>query len=257
MTGTVVDIFAAQSPAPTRRLALVAEPARSSELTRSVLAACGVVPVLLGASSEEEITARGRRADLVVIDADFGGPRQGLRLLEATRRRTDASIILLGEHIDPASATATADRCQILHRPVHESQFRATVQLALMQRRLRTEGQSHPHERHQKLEQAIRQIGGVLSALAARPVSPTGSGVRLEDLRPRERQIVDMLLIHYRVPAIASTLGISTHTVRNHLKNIYRRLGVHSQQDLLCALTTPGTSGADPLLQDGHRAQNA
>ena len=60
--------------------------------------------------------------------------------------------------------------------------------------------------------------------------------VELGDLRPRERQIIDLLLVHRRVPAIAQALGISAHTVRNHLKNLYRRAGVHSQQELLLAL---------------------
>ena len=35
---------------------------------------------------------------------------------------------------------------------------------------------------------------------------------------------------------IAQALGISAHTVRNHLKNLYRRAGVHSQQELLLAM---------------------
>jgi DNA-binding CsgD family transcriptional regulator len=35
------------------------------------------------------------------------------------------------------------------------------------------------------------------------------------------------------VPGIASTLGISPHTVRNHLKAVFRKLGVHSQEALL------------------------
>jgi DNA-binding CsgD family transcriptional regulator len=70
-------------------------------------------------------------------------------------------------------------------------------------------------EREEKLETVTER---------ARPKLP---------LRPRERQIADLMLDHFRVPAIAAHLGISDHTVRNHLKNMYRRLGVHSQQELL------------------------
>jgi DNA-binding CsgD family transcriptional regulator len=52
-------------------------------------------------------------------------------------------------------------------------------------------------------------------------------------LRPREREIARLLLQHQRVPAIALRLGISPQTVRNHLKNAFRRTGTRSQQELL------------------------
>ena len=74
-----------------------------------------------------------------------------------------------------------------------------------------------------------------------RTAAPARPKLSLVDLRPRERQIAELLLQHHRVPAVASRLGISANTVRNHLKNIFRRLGVHSQQELLDALK--GTQG--------------
>jgi DNA-binding CsgD family transcriptional regulator len=40
------------------------------------------------------------------------------------------------------------------------------------------------------------------------------------------------------VPTVAERLSISQHTVRNHLKNIFRRFGVRSQLELLTALTS-------------------
>ena len=36
-----------------------------------------------------------------------------------------------------------------------------------------------------------------------------------------------------RVPAISKSLHISPHTVRNHLKSIYRQIGVGSQSELI------------------------
>src|SRR5512143_3111588 len=55
----------------------------------------------------------------------------------------------------------------------------------------------------------------------------------LGQLSSRERQIVELLLASRRVPGIAAALGISPHTVRNHLKAVFRKLGVHSQEALL------------------------
>ncbi|MGE0680165.1 MAG: helix-turn-helix transcriptional regulator [Candidatus Binatia bacterium] len=53
------------------------------------------------------------------------------------------------------------------------------------------------------------------------------------NLPPRVSEVVRCLLAGYRVPTIARLLGVSPHTVRNHLKLAFRRLGVRSQQELI------------------------
>lgn len=55
----------------------------------------------------------------------------------------------------------------------------------------------------------------------------------LSDLSPREREVLTQLVSGYRVPSIAERLHISQHTVRNHLKSIYRKAGVQGQADLI------------------------
>jgi PAS domain S-box-containing protein len=55
----------------------------------------------------------------------------------------------------------------------------------------------------------------------------------LEDLSPREGEVLGELMSGYRVPAIAERLHISQHTVRNHLKSIYRKVGVKGQSELV------------------------
>jgi PAS domain S-box-containing protein len=55
----------------------------------------------------------------------------------------------------------------------------------------------------------------------------------LESLSDREREVLAHLVIGERVPAIAEVLHISPHTVRNHLKSVYRQLGVGSQSELI------------------------
>ena len=52
-------------------------------------------------------------------------------------------------------------------------------------------------------------------------------------LSPREREILTKLLAGLRVPAIAEKLFISPHTVRNHLKSMYRKLEVPDQNGLI------------------------
>ena len=55
----------------------------------------------------------------------------------------------------------------------------------------------------------------------------------LARLSPREREIVRMWLSGVAPTEVARSLHISIHTVRNHLRAVYRKLGVHSQLDLL------------------------
>jgi PAS domain S-box-containing protein len=55
----------------------------------------------------------------------------------------------------------------------------------------------------------------------------------LAELSTREKQILSLLMQNLRGPAIAERLYISQSTVRNHLKAIYRKVGVSSQSELI------------------------
>jgi len=73
-------------------------------------------------------------------------------------------------------------------------------------------------------------------------LGPAGFGMAGEDLErdaslsDREEQIARLLAKGHRVSHIADLLGISPHTVRNHFKSVFRKLGVHSQVELLARL---------------------
>lgn len=56
---------------------------------------------------------------------------------------------------------------------------------------------------------------------------------KLAELSKREKEVLDQVLRGLRVNGVAEALNISRHTVRNHLKAIYRKLDVHSQVELL------------------------
>lgn len=53
------------------------------------------------------------------------------------------------------------------------------------------------------------------------------------DLTPREREILALLAKNYRTPYIAEKLVVSQSTVKTHMRNLYAKLGVHSQAELL------------------------
>jgi DNA-binding NarL/FixJ family response regulator len=55
----------------------------------------------------------------------------------------------------------------------------------------------------------------------------------LEKLSPREREILDLLSGGAAYKEIASTLDLSIHTIRMNIRNIYRKLHVHSRGEVV------------------------
>ncbi|TPV93392.1 MAG: response regulator transcription factor [Myxococcales bacterium FL481] len=55
-------------------------------------------------------------------------------------------------------------------------------------------------------------------------------------LSPRENDVLRELLRGSSIAEIGNTLGLSPHTVRNHFRSIYAKLGVNSQTKLLLLL---------------------
>jgi DNA-binding CsgD family transcriptional regulator len=58
----------------------------------------------------------------------------------------------------------------------------------------------------------------------------------LSHLSDRERDVVLAMCRGLRLAEIARVLGISHHTARNHLKRVFKKLGVHSQVEMLSVL---------------------
>lgn len=76
------------------------------------------------------------------------------------------------------------------------------------------------------------QTIGLTTEMAALPISSIDHP-DLASLTDREREVLIHLVAGQRVPAIAAELHISQHTVRNHLKSIYRQLEVGNQSELI------------------------
>jgi PAS domain S-box-containing protein len=93
-------------------------------------------------------------------------------------------------------------------------------------------------ERVRKLERAVQKVAlvleeaGVAASIGERPL-PADVLPALRTLSEREWEVLRRLLANRRVPVIARELCISPHTVRNHLKAIFRKLNVGSQSELI------------------------
>jgi DNA-binding CsgD family transcriptional regulator len=66
-------------------------------------------------------------------------------------------------------------------------------------------------------------------------------------LTPRQRQLADLLASGRTNRQIARDLGLSEGTVRTHLENIYRRLGVQSRTQAVIVITDPSAPSISPL----------
>ena len=77
---------------------------------------------------------------------------------------------------------------------------------------------------------ALVTLGSCESGMAPRPSEQL---LHQEELSHRENDILFRLVAGEALDEIATTCHISLHTVRNHIKAIYRKLGVHSRAELL------------------------
>jgi DNA-binding NarL/FixJ family response regulator len=60
-------------------------------------------------------------------------------------------------------------------------------------------------------------------------------------LTPRERAIVDVMMIETSNKAIAAKLGITEQSVKNRLTSLYRKAGVSNRLELVIRLMGQGT----------------
>ncbi|MCI8424724.1 MAG: helix-turn-helix transcriptional regulator [Adlercreutzia sp.] len=84
------------------------------------------------------------------------------------------------------------------------------------------------HRQFSRKEEGVAQAAGPADAEAT-----CDRLARRFDLTPREREILGLLARNYRAPYIAEKLVVSQSTVKTHMRNLYAKLGVHSQAELL------------------------
>jgi DNA-binding CsgD family transcriptional regulator/PAS domain-containing protein len=84
-----------------------------------------------------------------------------------------------------------------------------------------------------EVEQALRRVAAALQPPHSQVVHSKTSGLHTNVLSKREHQVLTLLRGGARLRSIAQTLGISIETVRRHVKAMFRKTGVHSQEELV------------------------
>jgi DNA-binding NarL/FixJ family response regulator len=80
--------------------------------------------------------------------------------------------------------------------------------------------------------QALSGQGGIPPpARLAVSATPASCATPAETLTPREREVLGLLAKGVHIADIARLLGISRHTVGDHVKNLYRKLNISSRAE--------------------------
>jgi DNA-binding NarL/FixJ family response regulator len=245
-----------------KKVLLAGGPSDVAELLRATLSDgdASLVECTTGLEAREALRAEGPE---VIIAAETLPGDSGVSLLRFARERrpTCVRMLLLDEQRPETliDAVNSAEIFRFLVPPLNQETVRPTllgafvigrvaeaqeaVWIAAKQQQEAMEGllapgrpiggrsvdvaaQSNRHWAHGPAQEGRLRADGLRSELADR-------------LSTREKQIVQFLARGQRVKDIALAMGISTHTVRNHLKAIYRKLNVRSQFELLSLLTRP------------------
>src|SRR6266567_61268 len=133
--------------------------------------------------------------------------------------------------------------CHAVFSPLHEAPGFA-FSLIPIEPEARTG--AHAPDSGQTVRDLVVSSGAGGTSAGASERSQRGMLPLLDKLTGREREIVIRLASGKRVPAIAAELFLAKGTVRNHLSAVYRKVGVHSQQELVDLFSILPGAIADP-----------
>ena len=77
-----------------------------------------------------------------------------------------------------------------------------------------------------------RELQWIINALGDREPVRVVSAIGIALLTPREEQVVSIMVEGLTNDEIAAKLGVSAHTVKNHLLHIYEKLGISNRIEL-------------------------
>jgi len=187
---------------------------------RSLLESGGRISVVGEASSGEQAVAEARRLrpDVVLLDATL----PGLDCVEATGRilaepGIAVMLVTATEQDERIFATLRAGARGLLLKDTEPAELvRATELLA------RGDALLSPS-----------LTGRLIAELASIPDPQVPSSERLDELTPREREVVSLVALGLSNPDIAERLVISPATSKTHVSRAMLKLGAHDRSQLV------------------------
>jgi DNA-binding NarL/FixJ family response regulator len=227
-----------------KRILIIEDDSVVAEVTAKLLAAKGYVPVVATNALDGLRQPASRSFALALIDISLGGELDGVDVAEWITRLYRIPVVF---------ATSTADDDMLararrvkpaayLVKPVEPAQLYTTVALALDAPRAEPDtGHDRDHgPQSEFLRRKFGQIATVVDEvrIAERVKRKVSAAVLagIEELSQREWQIMRDLIRDPDVDAIAQRRHLSSHTVQNHVKSIFKKLKVHSTAELLSLL---------------------
>jgi len=170
--------------------------------------------VLACATAEEALAEIPRQAPEVVL-MDIQLPKlSGIECTAQLKKalpRVQIIMVTVYEDTERISAALRAGACGYLLKRCTPAELVSAV------REARAGGVPMPREIARKVIASFQQ--------------PAAAAANIEELRPSERKILELLAMGLANKEIADRLGLSTGTVRWHLENIYVKLHVHSRTE--------------------------
>jgi DNA-binding NarL/FixJ family response regulator len=215
-----------------------------AEDLRRNLHACGYDVPGYAVDGQEAVSMALRiMPDLILMDVFLDGTFNGIAAARTISQAIDASIIFVTGH----SADSVVDEAVrsgadgYIVKPFQLGQVTSAIKLALHRRRhdVQRKSQSRIPSGDIGRDEPFAAITQRLHALLTDDsvwvdlADKADGGPREQCVTPREREIIRGLVCYRRVSTVADALGISVHTARNHLKSIFRKLNLHSQDELL------------------------
>ena len=183
-----------------------------------------------GASVEEGLAILGREdVELVVTDLEMprGGGLELLRRLPTVRPLVPAIVLTGHPTLFSAVEAMRLEAIDYLTKPAEDLCER--VDEALQRGRQRAEA-LRSQAALDEWERFIEDASARLNALRNRQPDHVR---KLGELSEREREVCELLLKGHSAAQVGAELHISRHTVRNHMKAIFRKLDVGSQLELI------------------------
>jgi len=160
----------------------------------------------------------------------------------ATRRRcelVDDRAWYGGEHFNDFYRRADVDDC-IISRTIPPPESGLAMFFVRVTRAMGDPAYTVREQRILRL--FVAGLAPLIGTKLASVASPNANGIT-----PRMRDVLARLLRGDSEKQVAARLGISRHTVHDHVKRLYRHFGVSSRGELLAACLGPGP------LPPGHR----